>query len=206
MSRFDNQDGTLLTLAVLTALGLGAEVSRRRRGSRQVPIKQLSDDQIAMLDALERAGPHEWDEIQTRLRLDGIDPNDYGDIEIYKQIGRRKEATLNAMFGGDVGLNADWSLSAWHLGPSDSPNSTTGDYYILEYEHDDDSWGIVRRWYVGISPAQDALAAQAYGDPQEFDAYNDYVEEIASFDSFKALLEHLGQNMRTYKPHGGIRG
>lgn len=35
------------------------------------------------------------------------------------------------------GLNADWCVSAWHLGPSTTPNRTDGDYYLLDDEDGD---------------------------------------------------------------------
>ena len=32
------------------------------------------------------------------------------------------------------GLNADWSVDAWHYGPSDKPNMTSGDLYVYDNE------------------------------------------------------------------------
>lgn len=42
------------------------------------------------------------------------------------------------------GLNADWAVPAWHLSAG-KPNSTSGDYYLLDNEND--TYSIVRRWY-----------------------------------------------------------
>lgn len=47
------------------------------------------------------------------------------------------------------GLNADWSVMAWHLGPSAIPNRTSGDLYLLEDEEDESSFTLVRRHIVG---------------------------------------------------------
>ena len=45
----------------------------------------------------------------------------------------------------DCGLNADWSVSAWHIGPSGTPNWHDGDFYIVDNE--DDTYAIVQRFH-----------------------------------------------------------
>lgn len=47
--------------------------------------------------------------------------------------------------GQNVGLNGDWSVSAWHLGPSSVPNKNDGDFYLLDNE--DNSYSVVQRFY-----------------------------------------------------------
>ena len=47
----------------------------------------------------------------------------------------------------NVGLNADWSCTAYHFGPSATPNRTDGDVYVLDNEDDDRTYSVVRRWY-----------------------------------------------------------
>lgn len=44
------------------------------------------------------------------------------------------------------GQNADWSVSAWHVGPSKVPNINEGDVYILEDDESSDYF-VARRWY-----------------------------------------------------------
>lgn len=45
------------------------------------------------------------------------------------------------------GLNADWNVQAWHLGPSDTPNMNDGDLYLLDNESDAGTFSVVRRSY-----------------------------------------------------------
>lgn len=45
----------------------------------------------------------------------------------------------------DCGLNADWCVSAWHIGPSSVPNKNNGDFYIVDDE--DGTYGIVQRFH-----------------------------------------------------------
>jgi hypothetical protein len=49
--------------------------------------------------------------------------------------------------GSSCGLNADWSVSAWHFGPSSDVNKTDGDFYILDAEDGDHTFELVRRFY-----------------------------------------------------------
>lgn len=44
------------------------------------------------------------------------------------------------------GLNADWSVEAYHCGPSATPNATPGDLYILD---DEDGTFAVAHYYPG---------------------------------------------------------
>ena len=48
-----------------------------------------------------------------------------------------------------VGLNADWCVSAWHLGPGVVPNTQNGDWYVIDTEADEPQpyYDVVRRWY-----------------------------------------------------------
>ncbi len=48
------------------------------------------------------------------------------------------------------GLNADWSVQAWHLvlpGDNMRPNTRSGDLYLLENEDSGSAWSLVRRYY-----------------------------------------------------------
>jgi len=51
----------------------------------------------------------------------------------------------------ECGNNADWCVSAWHLGPGPVANMHDGDVYVLDTERDagDDilEYIVVRRWY-----------------------------------------------------------
>ena len=85
-----------------------------------------------------------------------------------------------------VGLNADWSVSAWHAGPSDAPNMTGGDVYILEDEEAyEPTYIVARRWYVddGYETGQ-----QYRGLPGKYrdsaDGHNDAIVELRTFPSF----------------------
>jgi len=62
------------------------------------------------------------------------------------------------------GLNADWSVSAWHLGPSAEPNLTDGDMYLT-----DDEDGYM------------SLVQRSYGD--EMDGGNDMIDQICRWSS-----------------------
>jgi hypothetical protein len=44
------------------------------------------------------------------------------------------------------GLNADWSVSARHLGPSNEPNRVAGDLYLVDPESQTGEYEIVRRY------------------------------------------------------------
>jgi hypothetical protein len=53
------------------------------------------------------------------------------------------------------GNNADWADEAWHLGPSDEPNLTEGDYYIMDKTANMSyMYTLVRRFY-GDGPGED---------------------------------------------------
>ena len=56
-----------------------------------------------------------------------------------------QEQLATAEFGRHCGLNADWSVMAWHLSPGPA-NKTSGDFYFLDNE--DGTWSIVKRTYV----------------------------------------------------------
>ncbi len=44
------------------------------------------------------------------------------------------------------GQNADWSVEAWHLGPSARPNRFDGDLYLIRGD-DDGTWSVFQRFY-----------------------------------------------------------
>jgi len=86
--------------------------------------------------------------------------------------------------GVAVGLGADWSVLAWHLGPGVA-NRTGGDWYIVE-DDEGDHWSVTRRWYVDDNYAG---LPQIYG--QYADGGNDAIVEVAGFDTFDGLLAWL---------------
>lgn len=45
------------------------------------------------------------------------------------------------------GLNADWSVSAWHYGPSEQPNTNGGDLYVYDSEDKADEYVVARVAY-----------------------------------------------------------
>jgi len=51
------------------------------------------------------------------------------------------------------GLNADWSVRAWHLGPKDHPKRHDGDVYLLDDESDHAQTFSVVRYY----PSRDGV-------------------------------------------------
>ena len=58
---------------------------------------------------------------------------------------RAKTIAASDRLAKPCGLNADWSVRAWHLGPGKVPNMTDGDVYILDDEQG--GFSVVRRWY-----------------------------------------------------------
>ena len=99
---------------------------------------------------------------------------------------------ISKRLGSNVGLNADWSVSAWHLGPSQVANMQGGEAYLLDNE--DDSYSIVRRYYV--DEGYDGISAQDRRD--HADGGNDAVVEIASFHEYPAfpqVMRWLDANM-----------
>lgn len=45
------------------------------------------------------------------------------------------------------GLNADWSVDAWHYGPSERPNTNGGDLYVYDNEDEVDEYVVARVTY-----------------------------------------------------------
>lgn len=74
---------------------------------------------------------------------EGFPGHDQDDPAVKGEIDRRRDAAATREFGQHVGLNADWSVTAWFLGPG-RPNLTDGAYYFLDSE--DGTWNVVRRW------------------------------------------------------------
>ena len=70
------------------------------------------------------------------------------------------------------GLNADWSVEAWHVDRG-TPNDRGGDIYLIE--DDDGTWALVQRWY-----AIDAYAPLSEEEQAEMgvDGLNDAIEEV----------------------------
>ncbi|TNE90348.1 MAG: hypothetical protein EP330_08510 [Deltaproteobacteria bacterium] len=85
------------------------------------------------------------------------------------------------------GLNADWSVEAWHLGQG-KPNVRGGDVYVLDDEMDDGSWGIVQRWHVDddYSPLTQQQQLEL-----GVDGLNDHIEEILVIQPDGAGLEAI---------------
>ena len=89
----------------------------------------------------------------------------------------------------ECGLNADWSVSAWHFG---SPGrGADGAHYIIDNEDIDQTFSIVRRWI----NCPDYMHAVESGDiedtpnrPRDMDPFdfNDRIEELCIFDSFES--------------------
>lgn len=48
------------------------------------------------------------------------------------------------------GLNADWCVTAYHLGPSDEPNKNSGDFYLIDNE--DKTWSVMQVIYPTDDP------------------------------------------------------
>jgi len=69
----------------------------------------------------------------------------------WPQVWLRKEDAaiekLNEAYGDHVGLNADWNVRAWHVGPTAHPNLNDGDLYILEIEDQPGDFSLVQRWH-----------------------------------------------------------
>ena len=81
---------------------------------------------------------------------EGEDDDDYTEPEEFiEQAQELIEEFLNLKLGRSVGLNADWSSEAWHMGPG-QPNRTSGDFYIVDTEDGNGpemEFVIVQRWY-----------------------------------------------------------
>lgn len=87
-------------------------------------------------------------------------------------------ATWLRAFGLPVrpcGLNADWSVCAWHLGPSATPNMTSGDVY-LTYDPIDACGG----WYV---------VTRTYHD--DTDDFEEHATDVAIDEAVSVALEIL---------------
>ncbi len=76
------------------------------------------------------------------------------------------EEYLAKLGGVSCGLNADWSVQAWHFGPTGAANTHQGDYYILDLEDDQrpDSFELVQRYY--IPSDNDEINTIAEGDAE----------------------------------------
>ena len=177
-------NGAWLALTGMAALS----VIRGVRQGSATQITELTDAQLAdyflLLDLLllrDLGEPGQWLAVQNRLHNQGLDLEDFTETDLFAEKTRRQDAWLREQLGGDVGLNADWATSAWHLGSgprptlagprwTDSlPNRQSGDYYVTDDE--DGSWSILRRTY------------------RQND--NDHFDWVHHFHSFDALRQHL---------------
>jgi len=88
------------------------------------------------------SGSRKWtpESVVNRLLEDLADD----DEAAYAQDPDPNEARATMLFGQHVGLNADWSVTAWFLGPGKA-NRTSGAYYLTDNE--DGTWSIVQRYY-----------------------------------------------------------
>ena len=57
--------------------------------------------------------------------------------------------------GRQCGMNADWSVSAWHIGPSATPNRNDGDLYLTDDE--DGYMSLVQRTYGAETDGNDLI-------------------------------------------------
>lgn len=95
---------------------------------------------------------------------------------------------LNARFKM-CGLNADWCVSAWHIGPGCPPNTVSGDAYLLDEE--DGDWALVRRWY------RDDVEIVAGTLDEDV---NDRIDQIAYWSTadFKDVIKRHGIVLRSH--------
>lgn len=93
--------------------------------------------------------------------------------EVFVDALRREAATRKTPLV-TCGGNADWIGETYHLSGG-APNQTPGDYYITDNE--DDSWSLVRRFYIDYlqAPAQD-------GATYAGDGYNDEVRDVLTVE------------------------
>jgi hypothetical protein len=76
------------------------------------------------------------------------------------------------ILGPNVGLNADWSSTAYYVAPRNGrPNRTQGAIYLFDTE-DDDRWELVQRF-----------------DPE--DGYETDIRVLETFDSLKGALDYI---------------
>jgi hypothetical protein len=90
-----------------------------------------------------------------------------------------RAATRRRLWASVCGLNADWSVQAWHLvlpGDNTRPNTRSGDLYILSNEDGEEAWSLVRRFYE--------------------DDRDEEVEEILSSDSLATILDTASSTLR----------
>ena len=98
-------------------------------------------------------------------------------VAVAHDIDWRDVFTLEGYIGArhgirdNCGFNADWCVSAYHLG-NGAPNHEPGGIYLIDNE--DGTWDVSRRYHVedGYAPAPDVLRAAL---PTLFDGSNDAV-------------------------------
>jgi hypothetical protein len=96
------------------------------------------------------------------------------------------------------GLNADWSVSAWHFGTT--PRGADGALYIIDNEDIDETFSIVRRWM----NYPDYMHAVESGDidetpdrPSDIDPcdFNDRIDELCTFADFESAASAAMRSM-----------
>lgn len=126
-------DGRGLALGAVGLLALAGLAGRRGGANRRPSAAQLA------------TAKQQWRGHQQAL----ADWWEQGEIAQEPESASRLENRLiRALFGvHNVGENADWIDPAFHLGPSEKANVTSGDVYLLNEE--DGGWTVLRLWFVG---------------------------------------------------------
>ena len=102
-----------------------------------------------------------WDiAVDAEFCLDGIDT-----YELIKALDDRYTR---------CGLNADWSVSAWHVSGSSEPNLHTGDRYIIDCE--DGYFELVERWICDTAGGKYSGMPDRYR--HEADGHNDLIRTL----------------------------
>ena len=101
----------------------------------------------------------------------------------------------------NVGLNADWSCSAYHFGPSPTPNTTAGDVYVLDNEDDDRTYSVVRRWY-SVEPANHA-SLLAWPEGITHDGLEQVGPDYATLDEATHAARTLANSLSKPTTNGG---
>lgn len=230
MARRRRIDGTTLVLGVvaLLATASAAAAVRPRTGTPNIdPWPQLADwrsiDDGVAHQWMTQAAEHIGAEVtpariaQAWVQAYGQRPSESPewvadmageayrgwmyDLENWPRVEEYRNEELRELLGAHVGLNADWSVTAYHLGGGIA-NRTPGAYYVLESEDedvDDGRWEVVRRWYLGDGTAQ--ARAQAMG--QEFHGH-DVIEPVVAFTDFDALRGYIEKFKRERVATGQI--
>ena len=106
--------------------------------------------------------------------------------------------------GIECGLNADWCVKAWHFGPSEKPNETSGDVYVIDNE--DSSFHVVRRFYDSSEMVSTLRAVFAGGVQVVSD--EDETQTLAIVGDFETAVSLANKAVRNLnpKPNSNRRG